>query len=48
MTPHKQFFDMYEPISGRKVILSDNGMVEAVRRRLYTSENICEGFCTGH
>src|SRR5450631_1639278 len=30
MTPHKQFFDTYEPISGRKVFMGDNGMVEAV------------------
>ena len=30
MTPHKQFFDTYEPISGRKVFMGDNDMVEAV------------------
>jgi hypothetical protein len=30
MTPHKHFFDTYEPISGRKMFMGDNGMVEAV------------------
>ena len=27
MTPRKQFFDTYEPVSGRKVFMGDNGMV---------------------
>src|SRR5450631_1333284 len=30
MTPHKHFFDTYEPVTGRKVFMGDNGMVEAV------------------
>ena len=30
MTPHKHFFDNYEPVSGRKVFMGDNDMVEAV------------------
>ena len=30
MTPHKHFFDTYEPLSGCKVFMGDNGMVEAV------------------
>ena len=30
MTPRKHFFDTYEPISGRKVFMGDNDMIEAV------------------
>ena len=30
MTPHKQFFDTYESISGRKVFMGDNGIVEVL------------------
>ena len=30
MTPHKYFFDTYEPVTGRKVFMGDNGMVEAI------------------
>ena len=30
MIPHEHFLDTYEPISGRKVFMSDNVMIESV------------------
>ena len=30
ITPHKQFFDIYEPISGRKVFMGGNNMIKAI------------------
>ena len=43
MTPHKIFFDTYEPILGRKVFVGDNGMVEAVSKRCILVETHVKG-----
>jgi len=43
MTPHRYAFDTYESISGRKVFMGDNGMVEAVGKGSIVVESNVEG-----
>ena len=43
MTPCRQAFDTYETISMCHVFLGDNGMVEAVGKRLNLCRNSSEG-----
>ena len=43
MTLHKYFFDTYEPVSGCKVFMDDNGIVEAVDKGPILVETCVEG-----
>ena len=40
MTPHKHFFDTYNPVLGRKVFMGDNGMVEACKGSIIVETHI--------
>ena len=47
MTLHKQFFDIYEPLSGRNLFMGNKDILEVVGKGFILVET-CEGLCTKH